>query len=81
MWALLIRSYDSCRLEVTSVKKNLFNSNLSNSSVENGSHEGQITCGPCSLEVEKMKSKINNRKLSDIKDEEVLDILTPFKYR
>jgi hypothetical protein len=27
-----------------------------------------------------MKSKINNRKLSDIKDEEVLNILTPFKY-
>jgi len=26
-----------------------------------------------------MKSKINNRKLSDIKDEEVLNILTPFK--
>jgi hypothetical protein len=27
-----------------------------------------------------MKSKINNRKLSDINNEEVLDILTPFKY-
>jgi hypothetical protein len=27
-----------------------------------------------------MKSKINNRKLSDIKDEEVLNILTPFKF-
>jgi len=62
------------------VKKNLFNFNLSNSSNESGSLEGQITCGPCSSECEKMNSKINNRKLSDINDEEVLDILTPFKY-
>ena len=45
-----------------------------------GSLEGQITCEPCSSECEKIKSKINNRKLSDIKDEEVLNILTPFKY-
>jgi hypothetical protein len=62
------------------VKKNLFNFNLSNSSDESGLHVGQITCGPCSSEVEKIKTKINNRKLSDILDEEVLDILTPFKY-
>ncbi len=44
-----------------------------------GSLEGQITCGPCSLEVEKMQSKINNRKLSEIEKDEALDILTPFK--
>jgi hypothetical protein len=50
------------------VKKNLFNFNLSNSSNENGSLEGQITCGPCSSECEKMKSKINNRKLSDLNE-------------
>ena len=62
------------------MKKNLFNFDLSNSSVTGGSLEGQITCEPCSSECEKMKSKINNRKLSDIKDEEVLNILTPFKY-
>ena len=61
------------------MKKNLFNSDLSNSSNTSGSHEGQITCGPCSLEVEKMHSKINNRKLSEIKKDEALDILTPFK--
>ena len=61
------------------MKKNLFNSALSNSSDKSGSHEGQITCGPCSLEVEKMQSKINNRKLSEIKKDEALDILTPFK--
>ena len=62
------------------MKKNLFNYRLSNSSSESGSLEGQITCEPCSSECEKMKSKINNRKLSDINDEEVLNILTPFKY-
>ena len=62
------------------MKKNLFNFRLSNSSNESGSLEGQITCEPCSSECEKMKSKINNRKLSDINDEEVLNILTPFKY-
>ena len=61
------------------MKKNLFNFNLSNSSVTSGSLEGQITCGPCSSEVEKIKRKINNRKLSEIEKEEALDILTPFK--
>ena len=62
------------------MKKNLFNFDLSNSSVMSGSLEGQITCEPCSSECEKIKRKINNRKLSDIKDDEVLNILTPFKY-
>jgi hypothetical protein len=62
------------------VKKDLFNFDLSNSSDEGGSLEGQITCEPCSSEVEKIKSKINNRKLSDIKDEDVVDLISPFKY-
>ena len=44
-----------------------------------GSLEGQITCEPCSSEVEKIKTKINNRKLSDIKDEDVIDVISPFK--
>ena len=61
------------------MKKNLFNFDLSNSSNESGSLEGQITCEPCSSECEKIKIKINNRKLSEIKKEEALDILTPFK--
>jgi hypothetical protein len=61
-------------------KKNLFNFDLSNSSDVSGSLGGQITCEPCSSECEKIKRKINNRKLSDIKDEEALNILTPFKY-
>ena len=62
------------------MKKNLFNFNLSNSSDVSSSLEGQITCEPCSSECERMKSKINNRKLSDIKEDEVLNILTPFKF-
>ena len=61
------------------MKKNLFNFNLNNSSGTSGSLEGQITCEPCSSECEKIKKKINNRKLSEIKKEEALDILTPFK--
>jgi hypothetical protein len=61
------------------VKKNLFAFDLSNSSVVSGSHGGQITCEPCSSECKKIKSKINNRKLSDIKDEDVIDVISPFK--
>ncbi len=62
------------------MKKNLFNFNLSNSSNESGSFEGQITCGPCSSECEKMKSKINDRKLSDMNNDEVSSIFSPFEY-
>ena len=61
------------------MKKNLFNFDLSNSSVMSGSLESQITCEPCSSECEKIKRKINNRKLSEIEKDEALDILTPFK--
>ena len=61
------------------MKKNLFYFDINNSSVENGSQIG-ITCEPCFLECEKIKNKMNNRKLSDIKDDEVVHILSPFKY-
>ena len=61
------------------MKKNLFNFSLSNSSGTSGSLEGQITCEPCSSECEKIKRKINNRKLSEIEKDEAIDILTPFK--
>ena len=60
------------------VKKNLFNFDLHNSSSVNGSLVGQITCEPCSLEVEKMNMKINGRKLSDINSEEAAHIFYPF---
>ena len=61
------------------MKKNLFTFDLNSSSDESGLHGGQITCEPCSLEVKKINSKINNRKLSDIKDEDVIDVISPFK--
>jgi hypothetical protein len=60
------------------VKKNLFYFDTNNSSSANGSLVGQITCEPCASECEKIKKKINNRKLSDIKDEEVAHIFSPF---
>jgi len=61
------------------VKKNLFYFDKNNSSVKDGSQIG-ITCEPCSSECEKIKNRMNNRKLSDIKDDEVVHILSPFKY-
>ena len=60
------------------MKKNLFNFDINNSSNANGSLAGQITCEPCAAECEKIKRKINNRKLSDIKFEETAHIFSPF---
>ena len=60
------------------MKKNLFYFDKNNSSDANGSLVGQITCEPCATECEKIKNKINNRKLSNIKDDEVSYILSPF---
>jgi hypothetical protein len=59
------------------VKKNLFNTNLDNSSDVYGSHSLKA-CEPCASECKKINKKINGRKLSDIKDEEVAHILSPF---
>ena len=60
------------------MKKNLFYFDKNNSSDASGSLVGQITCEPCAAECEKIKKKINNRKLSDIKKDEVSYILSPF---
>jgi len=39
-------------------------------------------CKPCALECEKINKKVNNRKLSDIKEEEVAHIfLNIFEYQ
>ena len=57
------------------MKKNLFNFDLDNSSETSGSLVGQITCEPCSSECEKIKNKINNRKLSEI-DKSDIDRIT-----
>ena len=62
------------------MKKNLLNNHLLSTSVNqsNGSLVGQITCKPCALECEKMNMKINGRKLSDIKNEEIDQFLNVF---
>jgi len=57
------------------VKKNLFSFDINNSSDASGSLVGQITCEPCSSECEKIKNKINNRKLSEI-DKSDIDRIT-----
>jgi hypothetical protein len=59
------------------VKKNLFNIDLDKSSNVYGT-QSQKACDPCAAECENINRKINNRKLSDIKDEEVAHILSPF---
>ncbi|MDC0408388.1 hypothetical protein OAM36_02475 [Candidatus Pelagibacter sp.] len=60
------------------MKKNLFNFNKNNSSNASGSQVGQITCEPCANECKKIKIKINNRKLSDIKSEEIDHLINVF---
>jgi hypothetical protein len=59
------------------VEKNLFNIDLNNSSDVYGLQSPKA-CDPCAAECKKINQKINNRKLSDIKDDEVAHILTPF---
>ena len=60
------------------MKKNLFSFDLNNSSDASGSLVGQITCEPCSSECKKIKNKINNRKLSEIKKSDIDRITTVF---
>ncbi|MDC3166689.1 hypothetical protein OA950_00315 [Candidatus Pelagibacter sp.] len=60
------------------MKKNLFSFDTNNSSDVGGSLVGQITCEPCSLEVQKIKNKINNRKLSKIKKSDIDHITNVF---
>ena len=60
------------------MKKNLFNFDDNNSSNASGSQVGQITCEPCANECKKIEIKINNRKLSDIKNEEIDRLINVF---
>ena len=56
------------------MKKNLFDIDYNNSS------EVRVTlkaCDPCAGECKKIDKKINGRKLSELKDEEVPHILSP----
>ena len=60
------------------MKKNLFTFNLNKSFDEDGSHTGQITCEPCLLQCEKIKKKINNRKLSEIGNDDIDRVINVF---
>ena len=60
------------------MRKNLFNFNKNNSSNASGSQVGQITCEPCANECKKIEIKINNRKLTDIKNEEIDHLINVF---
>ncbi|MBD1138745.1 hypothetical protein IDH27_00250 [Pelagibacterales bacterium SAG-MED46] len=60
------------------MEKNLFNFNKNNSSNASGSQVGQITCETCANECKKIEIKINNRKLSDIKSEEIDHLINIF---
>ena len=60
------------------MRKNLFNFNLDISPGESGSPEGQITCEPCLSQCEKIKKKINNRKLSEIGNDDIGRIMNVF---
>ena len=60
------------------MEKNLFNFDENNSSNASGLQVGQITCEPCANECKKIEIKINNRKLSDIKSEEIDHLINIF---
>ncbi len=60
------------------MRKNLFDFNLSISQNNSSSLEGQITCEPCLSECEKIKKKINNRKLSEIKNNDIDHVINVF---
>ena len=57
------------------MKKNLFDIDYNNSSEDKVPLK---TCEPCSTECKKINVKINGRKLSELKEEEVPHILSPF---
>ena len=60
------------------MKKNLFIFDRNNSSDTSGSLVGQITCEPCLSQCEKIKKKINNRKLSEIGNDDIDRVINVF---
>ena len=60
------------------MEKDLFNFDKNNSSKVNGSQVDQETCEPCTKECKKIEIRINNRKLSDIKSEEIDHLINVF---
>ena len=60
------------------MRKNLFNFNLNISSGNSASIKSQITCEPCLSQCEKIKKKINNRKLSEIENDDIDRVINVF---
>ena len=60
------------------MKKNLFDFNLSITQNNSSSLECLITCEPCLSECEKIKKKINNRKLSEIENDDIDRVINVF---
>ena len=58
--------------------KNLFNFNLDISPSNNSFLAVQITCEPCLSQCEKIKKRINNRKLSEIKKDDIDHVINVF---
>ena len=60
------------------MKKNLSSINYNNSSADKATLKA---CDPCATECKKINVKINGRKLSELKVEEVPHILSPFNIK
>ncbi len=60
--------------------KNLFDIDYNNSS-ELNYESFTKACDPCASECKKINKKINGRKFSELEDEEVPHILSPFNYK
>ena len=60
------------------MKKNLSSINYNNSSADKVTLKA---CDPCATECKKINVKINGRKLSELKVEEVPHILSPFNIK
>ena len=60
------------------MKKNLFAFDFNNYSSSSGSYSSQETYKPCSLEEERNKKKIDKRKLSEIKDDDIDHVINVF---
>ncbi len=60
------------------MKKNLFNVDLNNSSEVYGLQHPQKACDPCAAECKKINKKINNRKLSEINNNYIDQVINVF---
>ena len=60
------------------MKKNLFKIDLNNSSAMNESQPPQKACDPCAAECKRINKKINNRKSSEINNNDIDQVINVF---